>query len=131
LAAADTSDMPKTMHQRLAALSQALADPATSVAAPPPAADDRELIEILTRPIPGELTARAGHDHKEREIGTYLAGLSIVRAWHLYKRLTNPNANDALAAAFGRLVPERRARLVAFLGDARRRAALVASRTPS
>lgn len=108
------------MHQRFRAVSAAVA--------PAPAAStstwfEPALIEILVRPVVTG-AARDEHARKEHEIGELFARLTVIEAWTLHKRLANPSATDALATAFGRLILERRARLLAFLGDARRRAAI-------
>ena len=81
------------------------------------------LIEILLRPAPAG-AARDEHVRKEHELGSVFMRLTVLEAWKLHKRLSIPAKDDALATAFGRLIEERRARLLAFLGDARRRAAL-------
>ena len=82
-----------------------------------------QLIEILRRPVESG-TAHEAHRMKEHEVGELFARLSVAEAWTLHKRLSNPSSTDGLASAFGRLILERRARLLAFLGDARRRAAI-------
>jgi hypothetical protein len=115
-----TAPAHSKMHQRFRAVSGA--------AAPAPAAStsawfEPSLLEILLRPV-ATGTSRDEHLRKEREIGELFARLAVIEAWTLHKRLANPSASDALASAFGRLILERRARLLAFLGDARRRAAI-------
>jgi hypothetical protein len=55
-----------------------------------------------------------------------LAALPIFDQRALHVRLANPRAGDRLAERFGRLVAERRVRLLGFLGDARRRATMLA-----
>ncbi|HEX4455918.1 MAG TPA: hypothetical protein VH143_33890 [Kofleriaceae bacterium] len=61
-------------------------------------------------------------DAIERE----LAALPIFDQRALYVRLAQPRTGDRLAERFGRLVAERRARLLQFLGDVRRRATMLA-----
>jgi len=84
---------------------------------------EHALLEILRVPVAGA-TLRDAFDHKEREIGEAFARLTPVEALVLHRRLANPVAGDELAAALGRLVVERRERLLSFLQGARRRAAL-------
>ena len=56
---------------------------------------------------------------------------NVAEAEALHERLsTTPRADDRVAAQFGRLVLERRERLLAFLGDARRREAIENARRP-
>ncbi len=89
--------------------------------------DDAHLITILDAPLrPGE-TAVLGFARKERELGAAFAEMSILAARALHKRLANPTPGDALAEKFSRLTVERRYRLLNFLADARRRAALSAN----
>ena len=115
----DTPAM-SAMHQRFQALTTSSGAPHESTNQPwfEPA-----LSEILLRPVPSG-SAREGHTAKEHEIGSLFIRLTVLEAWTLHKRLSNPAVGDPLAAAFARLVIERRSRLLAFLGDARRRAAL-------
>lgn len=108
------------MHQRFAAVTTEVttrpAEPSTTWFEP-------ALLEILLRPVaPG--MAREEHTRKEHEIGSLFMRLTVLEAWTLHKRLGNPQPDDAIAVAFGRLIVERRGRLLAFLGDARRRAAI-------
>jgi hypothetical protein len=111
------------MHQRLQALSTA-GQPAAKHSPSIPEAIEQRLIELIVTPVPSTETALAGNARKEREIAEVLASLTVIEAWWLHKRLTIASPSDALVAAFGRLVVERRQRLLAFLGDARRRAAM-------
>ncbi len=84
---------------------------------------DAQLAAIIDADLlPGE-PAFVGFARKERELGETFAALPIMDQRALHTRLSNPRASDALAAKFGRLTTDRRARLIAFLGDARRRAA--------
>jgi hypothetical protein len=82
------------------------------------------MIDVITRPAAGGEAPSRAHACKERELGALFAQLTVIQAWHLHRRLSNPRSGDALAAAFNRMIFDRRARLLAFLGDARRRAAL-------
>ena len=87
---------------------------------------ERELLEILRAPATG--TARGAFRFKEHALGAVFARLSPVQARALHHRLANPGDGDALAAAFARLVIDRRVRLLGFLADARRRAAIAEAR---
>jgi hypothetical protein len=78
-------------------------------------------------PLPGEQLA-AAFRRKELTLGDLFARLSVVEARELHRRFTRSVADDALAVRFNRLVSERRARLLAFLADARRREALQQAR---
>ena len=98
---------------------------------PPPAAAptiDSRLLAILDAPLaPGE-TAMAGFARKEAELHAVLATLRAIDARALHARLSRPATSDLLATSFARLTSERRARLLTFLADARRREAIAAAR---
>lgn len=83
----------------------------------------QRLIELIVEPLRAGETFSAGYDRKECALGQRFAQLTVLQAWLLHRRLSCAVAGDPLAAAFGRLVVERRARLLVFLADARRRAA--------
>jgi hypothetical protein len=96
--------------------------PNSNVAAPPPARD-AALIAIIEAPLePGE-TTMVGFARKEAELRTAFAGLSVLESRALHARLANPRSGDLLVAAFMRMTGDRRARLINFLADARRREA--------
>jgi hypothetical protein len=84
---------------------------------------DVALIAILLAPLNVEETAAVGFARKEAELRCVLATLSIVDSRALRSRLSNPRSGDPLAESFMRLTAERRARLINFLADARRREA--------
>ena len=89
---------------------------------------DSALTAILLAPLePGE-TAYAGFARKEAELRTALAKLTVLESRALHARLSNPKSGDELVAAFMRITADRRERLINFLADARRRAALGARR---
>jgi hypothetical protein len=85
---------------------------------------ETQLIDIIVAAPPPGFTVAAAHAAKEQALAIVLAELSAWQAWHLHKRLVNQRQEDPLARAFSRIIPARRARLLAFLGDARRREAL-------
>lgn len=85
---------------------------------------EQQIVEELARAAPPGLSASEAFRDKELKLGELFASLSTADSRTLHHRLTCPKANDAIAMGFGRLVPERQARLLAFLADARRRAAI-------
>lgn len=94
---------------------------------PPPSSKDDALIAILDEPLDPNETAFLGFRRKEQELAMVFATLTIVESRHMHTRLANPRANDTLATKFARLTHERRARLINFIADARRRQALAAA----
>jgi len=104
---------------------------APRVAPPPPPLDppldpllEARMLAILDSPAqPGEPIDLAFR-RKELELTQLFGRLDVLAARALHRRLVSPSARDALANRFSRFVAERRARLLAFLGDARRREAL-------
>jgi hypothetical protein len=89
---------------------------------------DAHLVAILDAPLRMGEPTNVGFARKERELGAAFAALPIFDQRALHARLANPKPGDALAEKFGRLIAERRIRLINFLGDARRRAALAAGK---
>lgn len=85
------------------------------------------LLELAARP--GE-SADAHHRRKEQAIGELFAQLTVEESDALHQRLTASGADDPVVALFGRLVVDRRERLLAFLRGARRRAVIEAARRP-
>ena len=109
------------------------ASPQPTVAIRPPSAPrpptvDAQLISILDAPLaPGE-TVMAGFARKEHELGAMFARLGVLESRAMHARLANPKPGDELASRFARLTIERRSRLLSFLADARRRAAIAGGR---
>ena len=99
----------------------------TPVAVPVPAATvagptDAAITSILASANPyGESVATA-YARKERELEALFATLGVPEAQQLHTRLATPIAGDVVAAQFERLVADRRARLLALLAGASRRA---------
>lgn len=89
---------------------------------------DGRLLAILAAPLASGETAHVGFARKEHELGAAFAALTVHDARNLHARLANPKPGDMLAHQFARLTLERRARLLTFLADARRREALAAAR---
>jgi hypothetical protein len=87
-------------------------------------ARDAVFFAILEAPLHEGETAMGGFARKEEELRVAFAALSILESRALQARLSNPRNGDRLAASFSRLTIERRARLINFLGNARRREAL-------
>jgi hypothetical protein len=98
--------------------------PPPAVRAAPPATADAALLAILGAPLAAGESAHVGFARKEAELGAAFAALGILESRALCARLSNPRPGDALAEAFMRLTVDRRTRLINFLADARRRAAL-------
>lgn len=85
---------------------------------------DPTFIAILEASLKEGETAHVGFARKEAELRNAFAALTIMESRALHARLSNPRSGDELAAAFLRMTYERRARLINFLADARRREAL-------
>ncbi len=139
------SPAPSSLQARLAAMRahEAGATDVTPIYHPPANAGLRpptavalnqlaeaDLLAILTAPLlPGE-SALCGHQRKEHQLGTIFATLSVGEARTLHQRFSRPStAADALTSKFAGLIIDRRQRLLAFIADARRRAAIAQSRT--
>lgn len=90
---------------------------------------DAHLVAILDAPLRAGEPMHLGYARKERELAAAFAALPIFDQRALHTRLVQPKPGDVLAEKFGRLVAERRSRLINFLGDARRRAAVAAAKT--
>jgi hypothetical protein len=101
-------------------------EPPPSPPPPPPplVIDDSPFFAILDAPLLAGETAAAGFARKERELAAAFARLPLLAARGVHMRLANPRRDDVLAEKFSRLTIERRTRLLNFLADARRRAAL-------
>jgi SpoVK/Ycf46/Vps4 family AAA+-type ATPase len=84
---------------------------------------ERTLLSLLTGSSTPGLTISAEYSRREQDIRTLFASLSVVEARALHRRLTILQDGDALGTHFMRLSADRRMRLIAFLGDARRREA--------
>lgn len=85
---------------------------------------DASFMAILEAPLQAGETTHFGFARKEAELVSAFAKLSVLESRALHMRLSNPRSGDVLAAALMRLTYERRARLIHFLADARRREAL-------
>lgn len=85
---------------------------------------DAAAIAILTAPAATGEPASVAFARKEAELRALFATLAPVEAVILARRLAAPRPGDALARELGRMVPERRQRLIHFLADTRRRAAI-------
>ena len=85
---------------------------------------ESEILGVLEAPVPSHETISVAFTRVERELVESFGRLSLLEARELLRRLKTPAADDAIAARFGRLVVERRLRLLAYLADAPRREAL-------
>lgn len=85
---------------------------------------EAELVALIERPINSAETHRAGNDRKERELCALLDRLSDLEAHTLRQRLSAARGSDPLVASSRRISADRRARIVAFIEDTRRRNAL-------
>ena len=113
-----------TSPRRLSPRKEVAFTPATPPVTAAQRAIDARLAAILDAPLaPGE-TAFDGYRNKEVQLVAAMAQLTILESRALHARFANPLGADALAAKFMRLTIERRVRLLNFLADARRRAAL-------
>ena len=82
---------------------------------------ERAMVDELVRPKePGDTHAMAGN-RREAKLRELFAGLSPHESLALQRRLEMALPEDELAVAFLRLVPERRARLLAHLAELRYR----------
>jgi hypothetical protein len=99
--------------------------PAPRVVEPPldRTTEDRMLAILDSSAQPGEPLAFAFR-RKEEDLTRLFRTLDVLTARALQRRLASPAPSDELASRFARITPERRARLLGFLGDARRRDAL-------
>ncbi len=94
------------------------ASPAWSVSS------DVAILAILESQIQPYETAAVGFARKESELRHIFSTLSVAESRVLHSRLSSPLSGDQLAHSFTRLTADRRARLINFLADARRREAL-------
>lgn len=84
---------------------------------------EAQILAILAAPALLGETVSSQFQRKEHQLGSIFAALSLAESRALHRRLAIPQAGDALALKFARLVVERKNRLIAFLADAPRRAA--------
>jgi hypothetical protein len=92
---------------------------------------EEEILQILRAPPEHGEAMQGAFSRKERELAAVFEALAPAAARELYRRLSSPRADDAVAASFARLVPERRGRLLAVLVSAHRRAESAPARRPS
>ena len=106
--------------------------PTSVVAAPIGKLDrDPEILAVLAATALAGESTDAFHRRKEHLLGALFAALGASEAEALHERLSaTSRGDDRVAAQFGRLVVERRERLLAFLADARRREAIENARRP-
>jgi hypothetical protein len=97
---------------------------------PPMAPAIEQILQILRAPPEWGESVKGAFSRKERELAAVFDGLDSDEAGMLFRRLSNPQPDDPVAASFARLVPERRGRLLGFLISARRRAEFAQARRP-
>ena len=117
-----------TLHHRKLQLDGSIWTPPHTTTRPPlpePSLDalHEPIATIVLRPLALGETVMVGHARKEGELRDLFAQLSILEARALVHRLERARADDPLYALWARLAPDRRARLLGFLADARRREA--------
>jgi len=81
------------------------------------------ILDVLFGVVPGE-SAAAGFARRELALRELFATLTIAESRMLHGRLRRRAPGDRLAARFARLILPRQQRLLAFLTEAPRRAAL-------
>src|SRR5690606_13027537 len=81
---------------------------------------EARIIEAITRPIGEYESHHEAGARKEQAVADIIEQLGEMDAYHLQRRLVGARDDDPLAAAFRRLVPERRQRLLAALERHRR-----------
>jgi hypothetical protein len=86
------------------------------------------ILAVLEGPVGFGETIETTFRRKEHELGALFTKLTAIECRALHKRLENPKAGDALALRFSAMISVRRARLLAFLQDARRREAIAGGR---
>jgi hypothetical protein len=95
------------------------ASPQLKIELPTSSANDTRMLSILEGPpLTGEPRVET-FKRKERALAEVFAALPPAESLCLERRLANPARGDVLAARFATLVPERRARLLAFLAHSR------------
>lgn len=87
-------------------------------------AREHEILAVLADPPGCNERVATAFERKERELTDLFAQLHPNEARALHRRLTIPAPSDPIALKFGRLVIDRRQRLIAFLAGAPRREAL-------
>jgi hypothetical protein len=112
-----------TATHAVPAIARLVIGPRTASADLPPELQRAMLETLASKPLAGE-TIEIAYRRVERELGELFAKLTPPQARALKLRLEQLREGDILATRFNRLVVQRRVRLLAFLGDARRREAL-------
>lgn len=89
---------------------------------------EHEILAIFDARPPDFESVAVTFRRKERALAEIFSRLSAADSLALQRRLDMGLPGDPIAARFGRLVVERRTRLLAFLADARRRIAIDAAK---
>jgi hypothetical protein len=85
---------------------------------------ERQITEIVEAAPDAHETVEAAFRRKEQTLRDLFSTLSVAESRALHRRLTLGAGTDPLVKTFGRLVADRRNRLLAFLADVRRREAI-------
>jgi hypothetical protein len=86
-----------------------------------PADVEARLLAVLRAPLREELGHAERHHAKERDVHDALAMLTPLEALIIQRRIEGDAPDDPVAQQFNRMIVERRARLVAWLVEIRRR----------
>ena len=89
---------------------------------------EAEIIAALDARADPSAPVEAAFRRKETELVELFGRLPVRDALELHRRLTLRLSSDPIAARFSRFVAARRARLLAFVADARRRRAQSATK---
>jgi hypothetical protein len=89
---------------------------------------DAAIVAVFDRAVSGETIAMS-YARRERELRALFERLTPDACRVLSRRLEAKVPGDQVAEHFGRMVAERRQRLVSYLDDARRREAVRSART--
>ncbi len=85
---------------------------------------EAEILDTFAAPPAAGERLELAFRRKEHELNVLFDQLSVADARELHRRFTLMLPGDPIATMFGRLIGERRTRLLSFLADARRREAL-------
>jgi len=116
-------------HEAMPVVIEASPTPAVDVISKDPhvSPTDAAILAILDAPRDYGDSVSAAFARKERELATAFRALAPCEARALHRRLADPLADDAVAARFKLLIPERRDRLLAVINDAMRSGGVVAA----
>jgi hypothetical protein len=90
---------------------------------------EQEILAVLDAPPQAHEQIAFAFQRKENELRVLFDRLTLEDSRELLRRLTLRVSGDCIADRMERLNADRRARLIAFLGDARRREAIRGARS--